>query len=72
MYVLRWATEPFYQRGWWLVTVLALALVVYVACTAQLALSIAQELQKERDGLSKVPADGASTASIVSEANAHR
>ncbi len=72
VYVLRWTTEPFHQRGWWLVTVLALAMVVYVACTAQLALSIAQELKKARDGLSKVPSDGESTASIVSEANAHR
>ena len=49
VFFLRWETEPFHQRGWWLVTVLALSMTAYVTCTAQLALSIAKELKRERD-----------------------
>jgi hypothetical protein len=48
LFFLRWVVEPFHQRGWWLVMVVVLAGIMYIACTAQLALSIARALQVER------------------------
>lgn len=58
VFFLRWVTEPFHQRGWWLVSVLLVSMLVYVAATAQLALNMAQELKRERDNPPQKPVDG--------------
>ena len=47
LFLLRWVVEPFHQRGWWLVMVIFLAGILYIACTAQLALSTAKAVETD-------------------------